>query len=674
MKAAFALAAAILAVAPVTRAENPLVGPALSNPGAATVTGNGGLTVGCDGYGQVTTCTWPSPGFYEQLSRPVHALGGSRGTQIARGGLRWGIQTGERTCWLSGEPWQATTSYPREDSVVLVTTATCSEPAMTATQTLFVHPERDLLVVRLEVEGLSETPTVVWHADFSPCTRLVPELAFADWLLVGLNDFAAFADAREGVIYHFRPERPGSADWDRAANLAARDAPTEDWARFSDGVWIGYTTPDRVEEMQCRSTDDGTPAQASSDISLQGADMGAVGQCDSAISIIPEKGDKTFTATVFAAFGRNQAEVKDGLAFAKGQGYEQLLDSCRSYWHEWLKTTSAPATGHEPLDALANRSLLALALATDRMSGATVSSPGAPSSFALDWPRDGVWVTLAWDFAGRHDLAENHISFYLRALRTHSARGKPSGSLPVACYADQRDGLPHLLLDLEAPAWLLWSIWKHGTFLESESRSAFWRKVWDEVVLCADFLAAWADARTGAPLPAFDPTVLRDSQSANTAMASYLGVDSALRIARALGAPEPESWRSRKSDLDAWIRFGYLHNRDAWRQNDMLTFRLTGILRHEKEFWESVADYALADLTARHGAPDAGALCAVAAISQDYPAKRDWLDGELARGFMNVERPGAPLPGFSSGRPAAPATRLSALCFVAASILSGNTL
>jgi len=469
-------------------------------------------------------------------------------------GLMWGVRVRGRTLWLRGAPWKTRQEYAREDSTVIRTYAECADPPLTVTQEIFVDSARDVLLSRIQVRGAEETPAIYWFANFSPCTRVLPELPLADWVLDGINDFAVFTPDNGKTIHHFRPRDPGAREWSEAENLAAGIAAGAEVPPFEDGVWIATTSPNEVAAFQCGLDGDANSGLVQAEAGTLEGKPGAVGQCHSVVALSPRLDSGTYTAAVFIAFGKNKAQAEEVLGYATERGYDALIEETEAAWKKRIEAARLPSAAKPELLASCRRDLLTIIQCMDRDTGAVVRSPVVQPPFALDWLWAGVWITLALDEAGYPDLAEAHTLFYSGVSRKEGKRAMPFGSFPAASYANGEEGVPHLVLDTDAVAWVLASFWRHAGYLEDPARLNYMNKVWDTVSRGGDFLANWVDGRNREPLHSFDLQTLCDRRSAALLLTHFMGIDSAIKIADTLAQEVPTAWRKYKTDLEIRIR------------------------------------------------------------------------------------------------------------------------
>ncbi|HPO14101.1 MAG TPA: hypothetical protein PLI09_11700 [Candidatus Hydrogenedentes bacterium] len=573
-------------ISPVTAAQTTdpweqLFGPA----DVSAVSGNGGLTIGVNSFGRLTSCRWPSPGGNDQLgyrafSRDLPNLG-----VRPEDGAQWAFQTDQGLFWLTGPPWQTEQHYASDVSSEIITVSQLPDTPVVATQQLFACTERDVLVWRVHLAGLKTPPRIYWFANFTPCTRQLPELPITDWLLDPLNDFSVFADPENQAIYHFRPDNPSSSDWERARQLAARKAPPQEWYAFGEGIWIGYAglTPLRAFQCSVDLSPDAPLSQIKSG-HLSGTPS-AVGQCQSAIELEPRQDQYGYTAEVVAAFGKNRDHVDTALKFARERGYDPLRRNMEIHWSAFLEEASLDGAGESDLGR--RRALLIIAQSMDRETGAIVRAPITQPPRAMDSARDGAWMTLALDLAGLHALAEQHLRFYLPAIRSVSKASAPKGSLPMASCANHTEAVPGVILETGEAAWWLSSVWKHAQLLPPEHRLSLLTSLWKDILPVSRFLSEWTQPVAGAPLPTFQSDTCRDSRQILSILHAYMGMTAASNIAQTLNKDESGDWITNARDLEAQIQFHCLNYPEPLNIPPHFAYWLDGIVpRDEQNPWE----------------------------------------------------------------------------------------
>ncbi|MEA3366040.1 MAG: hypothetical protein U9Q79_10415, partial [Candidatus Hydrogenedentes bacterium] len=412
---------------------------------------------------------------------------------------------------------------------------------------------------RFRPESAVEPSKVYWFANFTPCTRLIPEAPVADNIFDYANDFAVFTPDNGRTIVHFRPLDVRGVDWDEARRLALLGGDAPEWQEFDEGVWIAQSPDKPPTAFQCgvSGTDSSAFRQVESG-TLEGQ-TAAVGDCDSAFEFTcgpPPEGKEADPVTVFIAFGKTYGEAIDALDYARKSGYDTLLEEATLRLTDNLKSLGTTTNW-------ANILFQVLLTCMDGETGALVRMPLANPPLHVDIPRHGVMSAYVLSLAGRHELVRKRIDFYLNALRTESSPGRPAGSIPAGLYANGEEAVPHAILDVDAVGWVLWLCRHHAENLDSSERSAFIETAWRKIELAADFLASWADPRTGLPRTAFNPQKLRDDQSPGLAIHTYMGLESALALATLKGQERPE-WRKRMQEIENVIRARYIGPDGFW--------------------------------------------------------------------------------------------------------------
>ena len=549
--------------------------------------GNGGLTVTLNPYGGVVACMWPSPGFFSQLRESP----ASAGEHEMAPGLMWGFRAADEAVWLRGMPWKVATQQNASQFNMFESLLTLGDTGVLARENSFVCPNRDVFVSRLRIYGAKPPYQVFWRAALAPRTRMVPEIPNSDVLFGDRGGFAVFADDSTGAIYHFKPRSLGKSEWERARRLVENKASTSEWASFTDGVWIGYRSSEPPSGFACGSGEDDFAAMRDADDGQRSGVVSASAPCDSAVSwdAVPSDGHD-FSVTVFVTFGRSFAETRDALDQAVKSGYGKLQEEHQRFWNDWLEKSGGNPIADAELNALRTRCLMALVNGMDRATAAIMRAPLPYAGLALDWTRDCAWMTRALDLAGYLDLAEKHTLFVRDALRSVGSPGKPTGSAPMASYANHVEGTPHLALDVDASAYALCAFWEHASCLTDEARLAYLKKVWDASDLAAGFLTSWVDDRSAEPLPSFNLVHWRDERSDTQLACALSGITSAMRIAEALGAERPV-WKERLRMLTATAQYHFLDAAQKWKVDDPLRYGASGIVPPNDTRWDApIAD------------------------------------------------------------------------------------
>lgn len=531
-----------------------------------SILGNGRLTLGVTATGRVGLCRWPSPSHFDQLSYHVPPGQDDVETAPIDHGLQWGVEIDGRVVWCTDKAW--TLARPSvTDSLVSITKATFSGPgAQQVTQSIIVDPEWDSFVVHFTYQNFSASPTLYWFANFTPCTRKLPELPIADTgTMDRLNDFAAFSQQSPNRVVHFRPTAPGASEWARAEDLLNRPIASKDWKDFPEGSWIAYSSPDTVVAQRIASTR--YPGEGLRN-ALEKGDVSytsAIGDTASLIALRPAPGPfSEYSTTIHVAFGEDYSAVERTLTEAESSDYESLRQRFLDREKQRLTRSifQMPQNGH--LSALVGRCILVMLTAQDAATGAIVRSPVTQPALARDWARHGAWINYALRLSEYREEAKRHTEFYSTLIRPIAERSKPIGSMPSSVYADGEAASPHLVIDTEATAAYLWDSFEHTKQLGRADRDRFYASHWPAISRAATFLAGWFDARTGRPLHSFNHTLGHDAQTHGQYMLVRRGLASALAMAEMADAKVDPSWERQKRVVDILYQTLLLDESTDW--------------------------------------------------------------------------------------------------------------
>jgi hypothetical protein len=578
------------------------------------VAGHGGLTAGIAADGDLTVLSWPSPGFADQLAylssndadarqRPHFGAPDGMGSYL-------GLLVAGRVVWLRDLPHAQRYSQP--DAPVPVTTFTGA--GFTVTLTDVVAPDEDTLTRHVRVDGTGPTALVVYE-NLSPTLSRVPEVPIADWALDPHNDFLAVWDERARAIIHLHPgdrERFGSlldlvglgadVDFGPAEALLATAAP--DVAAFVDGLDAAYvpgvaalvtTTPAPAQHqvgadatpacafvdhlvdnvlalpfsvplspsaaaiLRCQDQDFADahgwrfrPTDALADLAdgaLEGSPIAAAQTNGALIAPLDASGE----AEVVFAFGATVAAARQALARTQAVPFAARQAAAEQAAHDALAGAPLPdpALGAR-VRAVALRALVNLYVARDRATGAFLAAVTRQPPYALDWPRDGAFLALAADLAGRCDWVDQRDAWYASLIRAEPTSGErlltpdvpvdpttgaqefPAGAWEMNYYVDGAAGGP-IRFEIDNAALHVWATAVHAGTLDGDARRAFVAAVWPSDRAALELLARWKEADTDLPAPANEDDNLALTSTLHGAVAVHAGLVAGARLARAAG-------------------------------------------------------------------------------------------------------------------------------------------
>ncbi len=350
----------------------------------------------------------------------------------------------------------------------------------------FVHPHKDVLVRRIEIQNTLPEKRELGFVTFSAATN-------ADTDVVGsLFDFA-----NEGLIHY------------RSNNYVAicSDIPAA-------GFQIGNNSHDAAISNNLFGKDD----------------IGMMKDAAVAWELgIFDKNEKKYF-NIYVCASKTLKEAKGLIREVRAIGAEKMFEETEQYWKDFLNCVKPIETGREVLDDLYKRSLLVFRLMYDKKSGGLLAAPEMDEYFtrcgryAYCWGRDAAFITGALDIVGLNDCVDN---FYKWAVSVQDE----DGSWQQRFHMDGNLG-PCWGLQIDETGTILWGMLNHYNYIK---KIEFLNSVWASVEAGANFLISFIDEGTGLPKPSFDLWEERFGEHAYSSAAVYAGLHSASEIARILG-------------------------------------------------------------------------------------------------------------------------------------------
>ncbi len=359
----------------------------------------------------------------------------------------------------------------------------------------FIHPDKDVLIRKCEIENYSNEPRDLGFVAFSAAASSDPDVA------------GVLFDFNNEALIHYRSNNYISI--------------------FSDIQACGFQLGNNAHD-------------AAVSTSLFGKDE--IGMMkDAAVSwelgCFQKNEVKSFNLYICAADSLKACKrlVKE----SKNIGALMAFDVTKKYWKDYLNTSKQLITGNDLLDNLYKRSLLVFKLMYDKKSGGLLAAPEVDEYFtkcgryAYCWGRDAAFITGALDIAGLSDCVEN---FYRWAVKVQDE----DGSWQQRYHMDGNLG-PCWGLQIDETGTLLWGMLNHYKYIK---KLEFLQEMWESVSSGAYFLTKFIDCDTGLPNPSFDLWEERLGEHAYSSAAVYAGLKSAVEIAKLLGKTDHfiENW------------------------------------------------------------------------------------------------------------------------------------
>jgi hypothetical protein len=313
---------------------------------------------------------------------------------------------------------------------------------------------------------------------------------------------------------------------------------TDQLPRLADAHGWGWRPEDALADL--------------ADGALSGSSLAAAQTNGALIAPLVFNGDTAEGEALFA-FGATVAAAQQALAAAQTKGFAARQAAAEGASHDALALAPRPdpALGAR-VAAVAERALVNLYVAHDRQSSAFLASVTRQPPYALDWPRDGAFLTLAADLAGRSDWVTARDRWYAGLARTASTTGEPAltpllptdpqsgamelpaGAWEMNYYVDGEAGGP-IRFEIDNTALHVWALATHAAALGPTERRAFLDAVWPSARAAVELIARWKEKDSDLPAPANEDDNSALTSTLHGAVAVHAGLIAGARLAHAVG-------------------------------------------------------------------------------------------------------------------------------------------
>ncbi|HTM21135.1 MAG TPA: glycoside hydrolase family 15 protein [Kofleriaceae bacterium] len=324
-------------------------------------------------------------------------------------------------------------------------------------------------------------------------------------------------------------------------------------------------TPESVEILRCT---DQLPAMADghawtwrpqdaladlADGSLSGSPVAAAQTNGALIAPLPPFAGDVTSGAVLLAFGATRAQARAALAAAQAVPFADRQAASEQAAHDALAGAALPDESLGPrVRAVAVRALVNLYVARDAESGAMLAAITRQPPYYLDWPRDGAFLSLAAELAGRPDWVTQRDQWYTQIIRDSYDPGTAILTPEVTTdpdtgeklfprwawernYYTSGDNGGTIRFEIDNTALHLWSLAVHAAALDGAERADFVAAVWPTAHDALDLLVRWKEADTGLPALANEDDNPALTSTLHGAVAVYAGLRAGARLAHAAG-------------------------------------------------------------------------------------------------------------------------------------------
>lgn len=465
----------------------------------ALTLGNGNILINIDHYARVRDFYYPYVGLENQIG-DYHAH-------------QLGVWADGRMSWLVDGSWEIVVGAER-DSFIGLTEAVNRALEVKLTITDVVYNEKNIFVRKIIVTNLTKRERAIKVFCYQQFEMYESHIAHT-----------AYYDPRQPAIVHYRNRRVF------LINAQLDGQGFDDW---STGVFDS-----EGKEGTHRDAEDGTLSKNPIEH----------GRADSVLGLAAtyEAGrERTIYYWVAVATSIKQVLALNHYVLEHGPGH--LLETTRHFWRAWVNRRPFHLVGlGDGLIRLFRQSLFIIRAHADNNGGIIASGDSASlqrgkDTYAYVWPRDAAYAALALSAAGDNQVARDFFVFSNEVISEEGYfhhKYSPDRSLGSSWHPWWRDGEPHLPIQEDETALVLWSLWH---YYEWSKDLEFVELVYNSLIKkAADFMVLYRDELTHLPKPSYDLWEEKYGVSTFTSSAVYGGLMAAANFAQLLGKVKSEA-------------------------------------------------------------------------------------------------------------------------------------
>ena len=449
------------------------------------ITGNGKLLVSFTGSGEANRIFWPEQDYAQQINN-----------------IFIGIKFDETdTRFLHENLWYIEQRYEKRTNI-LVTMYENSDFGLRIYQRDFVTNSKDVWIRNYVVENISDKVLnlkAFLHTDF----------------------ITADNDIRSGMI---------DFENDAAVIYNKSSVVTIGSDKKIKGFQFGGSFDAIRKDMLCGKDD----ISMTSDMGLK-FELGEL-----------KAGEKT-ECSLFFAFSFDMKTGREMLDSVRKDGSKKLIEKEKAFWSNEFKKYNKLETNNEKINEVYYQSILTFKLLTNQDTGAILAGVEADEKFTrcgrygYCWPRDGVFITKAFDICGMTEEAEK---FYLVWAKKTQL---PNGSWQQRYYLNGNLA-PSWGVQLDEIASIIYGSWEH---YKVTKKVEFLEEMWGTIKAATVYLANNFDEETGLPRPSYDLWEERFGEHAYTAAAVCEAFKCSADMAEILNVDLPlaKLWREEANKL-----------------------------------------------------------------------------------------------------------------------------
>ncbi len=226
---------------------------------------------------------------------------------------------------------------------------------------------------------------------------------------------------------------------------------------------------------------------------------------------------------MFFCFSYNMESGRKMFNEIKSESIKKLIENEKKYWGNVFKKYERLLTGNEKIDEVYLKSILTFKLLTNPDTGAILAGVEVDENYTrcgrygYCWPRDGFFITRAFDICGMKEEAEKFYTVWAKKVQL------PNGAWQQRYFLDGSLA-PSWGIQLDEVAAIIYGVFEHYKYCKDIK---FLEDMWECIKKAAIYLNDNIDEDSGLPRASYDLWEERIGEHTYTAGA----VASALRIA-----------------------------------------------------------------------------------------------------------------------------------------------
>lgn len=244
---------------------------------------------------------------------------------------------------------------------------------------------------------------------------------------------------------------------------------------------------------------------------------------------------------IFFCFSYEMDKGRELFSNVKGENGRDLIEAEKKYWSKEFLKYEKMTIGNEKIDEVYYQSILTFRLLTNKDTGAILAGVEVDEGFTrcgrygYCWPRDGVFITKAFDICGMTKEAEKFYKVWAKKAQLKN------GAWQQRYYLDGRLA-PSWGVQSDEIAAIIYGAWEHFGHTKDIK---FLEEMWENIKPAAMYLNDNIDDDTGLPNCSYDLWEERFGEHTYSAASVVSGLRAAADMAMEMNVDIPlaKLWR-----------------------------------------------------------------------------------------------------------------------------------